>query len=254
MGNCLSNLKPFGLHLPPFGRHLQPEHQDLDSGEFEKTLLEDEEPDKDKDKQERLSDSEIPKPTKEIHLDESEITLAHTNLELNQRVKDLEERIRKRQIKNDVRFSQLKASRRKQKLKTDDLKQELLDTQQQLVDSRHECEVAIAEKEQLEKRLKETIYRFQSDYSEKAALLNAQISTLKGHKETTAQEVTRLHELLKVLSTEKKTLEEKVLDSMEQMKAMWRGLQVNNQSEHTESGNVVSDREGEHVTDPGESQ
>jgi len=241
MGNCVIGLKPV---------------QDIESGEFEKTLLEDDEqPAADKTKQ--AADGENQKP-KEVRLDESEMSLVHTNTELNQRVKDLEERIRKRQVKYDVKFGQPKTSRTKLKRRVEELKQELLDTQQQLSESRHECDVAIAEKEQLEKRLKETIYRFQSDYSEKAALLNAQISTLKGHKDTSAQELTRLHELLRSLSTEKKTLEEKVLDSMEQMKDMWRGLQQNhnnNQSVLTENTNsVITDKEAEHATDPGESQ
>jgi len=172
----------------------------------------------------------------------------HSHTELLQTVKNLEERSRQRKLKNDERVAQLKTSKKKLKRRTERLKKELLETQQQLFESRNECDMAITEKEQLEKRLKETIYRFQSDYIEKAALLNAQIVSLKSQKDSSALEILRLHEIIKSL-TEKRTFEERVISSVEQMKELLLSNSQPSEDGLQAKGDVAQPKEDNHVVE-----
>jgi len=117
--------------------------------EFEK-IMDEENKSQDHDSTQQPLEDSSQKPDEKYEL----LSLSHTNSELQQRINDLEERIRKRQVKNDVKVAQLKTSKKKLKRRTEKLKTELLDTQQQLFENRSEYELVVAEKEQLEKRLK----------------------------------------------------------------------------------------------------
>jgi chromosome segregation ATPase len=144
--------------------------------------------------------------------------LIKSNVELKDQVKELTKRLRKHQKKHDSKVLKHKSSKKKLQQKLDNLRQELLDCQQQIAESKFQIETSCLEKEQLEKRLKETIFRFQSDFSEKIVLLNGQLSNIKNEKDVATAEMSRLHEIITVLMNEKKNLEEKVLISILQVK------------------------------------
>jgi len=146
-----------------------------------------------------------------------------TNLELKDKVGNLKERLRKQQKKYDNKVVKLKGSKKKLKQKLEDIHQEIIQCHQQMAENKFQLEMSNMEKEQLEKRLKETVYRIQSDYSEKAVLLNSQLSSVRSQKESAIKEINRLHELINTLTLEKKYIEENVLVSIQQVKDRLEG-------------------------------
>jgi chromosome segregation ATPase len=157
-----------------------------------------------------------------------------TNLELKDKVGNLKERLRKQQKKYDNKVLKLKGSKKKLKQKLEDIQQEIIECHQQMAENKFQLEMSNMEKEQLEKRLKESVYRIQSDYSEKAVLLNAQLSSMRNQKESANQEMNRLHDLINTLTLEKRYLEENVLVSIQQVKD--RLEEVDNEDHKEELG------------------